>query len=72
MRHIYTVGQSVCLEPVAGLHLNPLELYTVTRLLPPAGASLQYRIRSEREPYERVVAEDHIKGRWTEKNPSGT
>ena len=32
-------------------------LFKVTRLLPNGGSGLQYRIKSEREDYERVVIE---------------
>jgi len=34
--------------------------YTVLALLPERDGKLQYRIKSDREPYERVVKEDEL------------
>ena len=36
------------------------EVFTVTRLLPPLGAELQYRIKSEGEAHERVAPEREL------------
>ena len=34
--------------------------YTVCALLPERDGQLQYRVKSDREPYERVVKEDDL------------
>lgn len=34
--------------------------YKVVRLLPDNGTELQYRVKSDREPYERVVKESDL------------
>ena len=34
--------------------------YTVLALLPERDGKLQYRVKSDREPYERVVKEDEL------------
>jgi len=57
---LFDVGQAVRLK--GGLSLGPKagEIYRVTATLPPRGNILQYRIRSEGEPHERVVTEDSL------------
>jgi len=60
-KHIYSIGQSVHLGARAGINLDPTQIYTVTKLLPPLGVELQYRIRNEREKHERVVIEHQIR-----------
>ena len=37
-------------------------VHKITQLLPPEGGELQYRIKSENEPHERVVKESMLKG----------
>ena len=36
--------------------------YTIIGLLPARDGEFQYRVRSEREPYDRVVKEDDLAG----------
>ena len=36
-------------------------VFTVTRLLPPLGVELQYRIKSETEAHERVAVEQELR-----------
>jgi len=38
------------------------ETFKVTRLLPDEGAGFQYRIKAEREGFERVVTESSLEG----------
>ena len=57
-RHKFKVGQSVYYlgrESASGT-------YKITQLLPPEGDDFQYRIKSAREPHERV-AKEHELGR---------
>jgi hypothetical protein len=61
MAHLYAVGQSVSLAAQLGIGRNTTGVYKVTKLLPPLGVELQYRIRSEGEAHERVVVEHQIK-----------
>jgi hypothetical protein len=53
-RHKFSTGTFVTLLG------KPANLFKVTRLLPDGGAGLQYRIKSEREDYERVAAESQL------------
>jgi hypothetical protein len=57
--HKFRIGQSVN-------YRSPFDrgetsgVYTVTRLLPPAGGDYQYRIKNADEPHERVVKESQL------------
>lgn len=42
--------------------LSRQELFKVTRLLPDDGAEFQYRIKRERDSFERVVKESALEG----------
>jgi hypothetical protein len=55
-RHQFKVGQSVYYlgrESASGT-------YQITQLLPPEGGEYQYRIKSAREPHERVAREHEL------------
>ena len=58
--HLYALGQSVRLKGSSGTLPKSTEIYHVTGRLPPRGESLQYRIRSDSERYERVTTEDSL------------
>ena len=58
--HLYLVGQTVTLNPGAGFISKTGDTFTVRAQLPPLGDVLQYRIKSDDEPYERVVAETQL------------
>ncbi|MCF3934142.1 hypothetical protein L1787_12035 [Acuticoccus sp. M5D2P5] len=58
--HLFEVGQTVRLRNGLDRRPGSAEFFRITRLLPPAGEALQYRIRNEAEPYERVVTEDRL------------
>src|SRR6185312_11079215 len=58
--HLYGLGQSVRLKGTFGTFPKSAELYHITGMLPPQGDSLQYRIRSDDERYERVATEDSL------------
>ena len=58
--HKYLVGQtvSVLFNPVRPGAVSAR--FTIVTRMPVAGPSLQYRVRSENEPYERVVVEEDL------------
>lgn len=59
--HLFTVGQTVRLRGGYGVSSARFgDIYHVTATLPPSGTSLQYRIRNDREQYERVAMEDSL------------
>ncbi|MDH7797557.1 MULTISPECIES: hypothetical protein [unclassified Beijerinckia] len=59
--HLFIVGQSVRLKPE---FMTPASkssgIYKITRTLPPEGNLLQYRIRNDEEPHERVANQDSL------------
>ena len=59
-RHIYSVGQQVSFGERVVTYLKRTGVFTVTKLLPPLGAELQYRIKSEGEVHERVASEREL------------
>lgn len=59
-QHIYCVGDQVKLQ-IPGFHvLDKHHVFTVVSRMPPLGQELQYRIKSNSEPYERVTTEDRL------------
>jgi hypothetical protein len=58
--HLYKLNQSIALSAGAGINLKPLAVYKIVAILPPRGDELQYRVKSDDEPYERVVGEFQI------------
>jgi hypothetical protein len=59
--HIYSIGQQVSLDGPGRTYMKLVGVFTVTRLLPPLGVELQYRIKSETEAHERVAAEQELR-----------
>jgi hypothetical protein len=59
-RHIYSVGQHVSFDGRGGTYLKRAGVFTITKLLPPVGTELQYRIKSDGEAYERVASEHEL------------
>jgi hypothetical protein len=59
-RHIYSVGQQVSFGGRVVTYLTRTGVFTITKLLPPLGAELQYRIKSAGEAYERVASEHEL------------
>ncbi|QFR33063.1 hypothetical protein [Ancylobacter sp. TS-1] len=59
--HRFAIGQTVRLRGGYGVFTSRFgDVYRVTGTLPPSGDSPQYRIRNEREQYERVTTEDSL------------
>ncbi len=59
-KHKYDVGQPVRLMGNAVNRLGTRDGYVVTRQLPVEGPDLEYRIKSEKEPHERVARESQL------------
>lgn len=59
-RHIYSIGQQVSFGGRVVTYLKRPGIFTITKLLPPLGAELQYRIKSEHEAHERVASENEL------------
>lgn len=59
-RHLYERGQTVLLDPNVRYFLKSDATFTVLAQLPPSGNDLQYRIKSAKEPHERVVLEHQL------------
>jgi len=59
IEHKYRVGQVVD-AAVSLFGVTPPGPYEITRLLPPAGTSNQYRLKSLKNGHERVVRENDI------------
>lgn len=66
--HIYSVGQHVSFDKRIGTYLKRAGIFTITKLLPPLGAELQYRIKSEGEAHERVASEHELQAVELEKS----
>ena len=61
MVHLYAIGETVALRPHwGGAALKSAGACLVKARLPPLGDSLQYRIKCDGEPYERVVLEHDL------------
>jgi len=60
MTHKFRSGQTVHLSRSLTTRSTPDGDYKVVRQLPVDGGEPQYRIKSEREPYERVVKESDM------------
>ncbi len=58
--HIYRTGETVLLQAGLRYYLKSDATFTVVAQLPALGNELQYRIKSLKEPYERVVLEHQI------------
>ncbi|QBR71025.1 hypothetical protein CU048_06730 [Beijerinckiaceae bacterium] len=60
-QHLYAIGQHVNFDGQIGSQMKPAGTFIVTKLLPPLGVEFQYRIKSEREAYERVAIEPQLR-----------
>jgi len=58
--HLYRIGEKVTFNPGIGVTVQAAGTFTVLVQLPPLGDVLQYRIKSDHEPYERVVSEHQL------------
>ncbi|WP_047458199.1 hypothetical protein [Rhizobium rhizogenes] len=59
--HIFAIGQVVWIKKAPGTAAPKFRsTYRITATLPLRGFALQYRIRNDDEPHERVMAEDQL------------
>jgi hypothetical protein len=59
-RHHFVSGQSVRFSHTSRFTLAASGNYKVTRLLPESSGELQYRVKSDKEAWERVVGENEL------------
>lgn len=59
-RHRFSVGEEVRVVSTSGMWFKHGIEFKVTAALPPQGGKLQYRIKNELEPFERVVSESQL------------
>lgn len=59
--HLFAVGQTVRLKSAFTISASKSSgIYRITRRLPPEGSLVQYRIRNDDEPHERVASQDSL------------
>ncbi|MFZ0558718.1 MAG: hypothetical protein WAM55_05460 [Methylovirgula sp.] len=58
--HLYRIGEMVTLDWRAGYFPKSDGVFTVVAQMPPLGSELQYRIKSQSEPYARVAMEHQL------------
>ncbi len=56
-RHRFSVGDEVRVVSTSGMWFKHGVDYRITAALPPQSGKLQYRIKNDQEPFERVVSE---------------
>ena len=59
-RHRFSIGDQVRVISTSGMWFKHGIDYRVTAALPPQAGKLQYRIKNEQEPFERVVSESQL------------
>ncbi|MEK7265400.1 MAG: hypothetical protein AAB227_04790, partial [Pseudomonadota bacterium] len=59
-RHSFSIGDQVRVISTSGMWFKHGIDYRVTAALPPQAGKLQYRIKNEQEPFERVVSESQL------------
>lgn len=59
-RHRFSIGDQVRVVSTSGMWFKHGIDYRVTAALPPQAGKLQYRIKNEQEPFERVVSESQL------------
>ena len=58
--HIFAIGDRVCLSVAMRNTKDSAATFVVKNRLPHVGTQLQYRIRAEAEPHDRVVTEGQL------------
>ena len=58
--HLFAVGERVSLSAAMRNTRDCSTVFTVKNRLPHLGTRLQYRIRAEAEPHDRVVTEEQL------------
>jgi hypothetical protein len=65
-RHSFVSGQSVRLSNASRSTPAAPGDFKITRLLPESAGELQYRVKSDKETYERVVRQNEIEAQTFE------
>jgi len=60
-RHAFAIGNKVRLAVAPSLSNARPGPYTIVALLPERDGVFQYRIKSDGEPYQRIVKEDQLR-----------
>ena len=58
--HSFEVGERVSLESTMRRSADRADVFVVKTRLPHVGSELQYRVKTEGEPYDRVVTEGQL------------
>ena len=58
--HVFAVGEHVSLDSVMRRAAGRADIFVVKTQMPQLGGELQYRIKTESEPYDRVVTEAQL------------
>ena len=59
-QHLYSVGERVSLDSTMRRSADRADVFVVKTRLPHVGAELQYRVKTEGEPYDRIVTEAQL------------
>jgi hypothetical protein len=65
-RHSFVAGQSVRFSRASRFTPAATGDFKITRLLPESAGELQYRVRSDKEAYERVVGQNELEAQTFE------
>ncbi|RYB07908.1 hypothetical protein [Lichenibacterium ramalinae] len=58
--HLFSVGERVSLESIMRRTADRADVFVVKTQMPHLGEELQYRVKTEGEPYDRVVTEGQL------------
>lgn len=60
LTHLFGVGDRVSLESNMRRSADRADVFVVKTQMPHVGVQLQYRVKTDSEPYERVVTEGQL------------
>ena len=60
LTHLFAVGERVLLDSNMRRSADRTDVFVVKTRMPPVGAQLQYRVKTEGEPFDRVVTEGQL------------
>lgn len=58
--HLYAVGDRVSLDSTMRNSADRADVFVVKTRMPHVGTQLQYRVKTDGEPYDRVVTEGQL------------
>ena len=68
--HLFSVGDRVSLAATMRAADLGQDIFTVKARMPHVGTRLQYRVKTDGEPYERVVTEEQLTPLAVEQEPA--